>query len=195
MFCFCSWTCFLLVIHLTGESVAAAKQRIQALRQVKEFTQCLLECVVVVRLARACLCMCTRVRVWVCLFQMQDYCTKHTGDGGLPFSCMCMKPLFSCMCIKSSTHTCTHAHSHTRMHTYTSSYKHLRTQVVDVLTLLRPPHRASRPKRILVVLRGLPGSGKSFLAKKMRDVEVEEGGEPPRVHSLDDYFIAVRGCG
>jgi len=79
-----------------------------------------------------------------------------------------------------------HAHTHTRRHTH--------TQVVDALTLLRPPHRASRPKRILVVLRGLPGSGKSFLAKKMRDVEVEEGGEPPRVHAIDDYFIAVCLC-
>ncbi|KAF5834235.1 hypothetical protein DUNSADRAFT_9188, partial [Dunaliella salina] len=62
--------------------------------------------------------------------------------------------------------------------------------VVDVLTLLRPPQRSTRPKRILIVLRGLPGSGKSFLAKKIRDVEVEEGGEPPRVHAIDDYFVA-----
>lgn len=69
----------------------------------------------------------------------------------------------------------------------------LRT-VVDVQTLLRAPGRAARPARILIVLRGLPGSGKSFLAKKLRDAEVEEGGEAPRLHALDDYFVAVSGC-
>jgi len=46
-----------------------------------------------------------------------------------------------------------------------------------------------------VILRGLPGSGKSYLAKKLRDTEVEEGGEPPRVHAIDDYFVAVSSRG
>lgn len=33
-----------------------------------------------------------------------------------------------------------------------------------------------------------PGSGKSYLAKVLRDVEVMNGGSAPRIHSMDDYF-------
>lgn len=35
----------------------------------------------------------------------------------------------------------------------------------------------------------LIGSGKSYLAKALRDVEVENGGCAPRIHSIDDYFM------
>lgn len=35
----------------------------------------------------------------------------------------------------------------------------------------------------------LIGSGKSYLAKALRDVEVENGGRAPRIHSIDDYFM------
>lgn len=33
------------------------------------------------------------------------------------------------------------------------------------------------------------GSGKSYLAKMLRDIEVENGGEAPRIHSMDEYFM------
>lgn len=33
------------------------------------------------------------------------------------------------------------------------------------------------------------GSGKSYLAKLLRDIEVENGGSAPRIHSMDDYFM------
>ncbi|KAI5606639.1 YLP motif-containing protein 1 isoform X1 [Silurus asotus] len=59
----------------------------------------------------------------------------------------------------------------------------------NVDDLLKPPGRASRPDRIVVIMRGLPGSGKSHLAKLIRDKEVEFGGAPPRVLGLDDYFM------
>ena len=63
---------------------------------------------------------------------------------------------------------------------------------VDALSLLSPgPGRSGRPKRIAVLLRGLPGSGKSHVARLMRDKEVAAGGEPPRILSLDDYFMTV----
>ncbi len=42
-----------------------------------------------------------------------------------------------------------------------------------------------------MLLRGLPGSGKSAVAKRIRDAEVEAGGEPPRTFSIDEYFITV----
>lgn len=42
--------------------------------------------------------------------------------------------------------------------------------------------------RILVVIRGLPGSGKTHIAKLIKDKEVEMGGSAPRILSIDDYF-------
>lgn len=33
------------------------------------------------------------------------------------------------------------------------------------------------------------GSGKTYLAKMLRDLEVENGGDAPRIHSMDDYFM------
>ncbi|KAL7888676.1 hypothetical protein AOLI_G00036500 [Acnodon oligacanthus] len=59
----------------------------------------------------------------------------------------------------------------------------------NVEDILKPPGRATRPDRIVVIMRGLPGSGKSHLAKLIRDKEVECGGAPPRVLGLDDYFM------
>lgn len=70
--------------------------------------------------------------------------------------------------------------------------KHLqpdKPKVIDASHLFRLPHRAIRPDRIVIILRGLPGSGKSYLAKMLRDLEVENGGNAPRIHSMDDYFM------
>ncbi|XP_057952131.1 uncharacterized protein LOC131146512 [Malania oleifera] len=60
---------------------------------------------------------------------------------------------------------------------------------MDASHLFRQPHRATRPEHIVIILRGLPGSGKSYLAKMLRDLEVENGGNAPRIHSMDDYFM------
>ncbi|CAI9112273.1 OLC1v1012694C2 [Oldenlandia corymbosa var. corymbosa] len=62
-------------------------------------------------------------------------------------------------------------------------------QNIDASHIIKYPHRASRPDRIVVILRGLPGSGKSHMAKMLRDLEVENGGSVPRIHSIDDYFM------
>lgn len=35
----------------------------------------------------------------------------------------------------------------------------------------------------------LSGSGKSHLARALRDVEVMNGGSAPRVHTMDEYFV------
>uniref|UniRef100_A0A8C5T7Z3 YLP motif-containing protein 1 n=1 Tax=Malurus cyaneus samueli TaxID=2593467 RepID=A0A8C5T7Z3_9PASS len=59
----------------------------------------------------------------------------------------------------------------------------------NVDDILKPPGRESRPERIVIIMRGLPGSGKTHVAKLIRDKEVECGGPAPRVLSLDDYFI------
>ena len=63
--------------------------------------------------------------------------------------------------------------------------------VVSAESLFLAPGRGSRPRRIAIIMRGLPGSGKSAAARKLREVELAHGGEPPRVHSIDDYFLMV----
>ncbi|KAK7292237.1 hypothetical protein RIF29_08014 [Crotalaria pallida] len=65
----------------------------------------------------------------------------------------------------------------------------VKPKFIDASHLFRHPHRTSRPDHFVIILRGLPGSGKSYLAKMLRDLEVENGGNAPRIHSLDDYFM------
>uniref|UniRef100_H3DG05 YLP motif-containing protein 1 n=1 Tax=Tetraodon nigroviridis TaxID=99883 RepID=H3DG05_TETNG len=62
-------------------------------------------------------------------------------------------------------------------------------EIKNIEDILKPPGRSSRPERIVIIMRGLPGSGKSHVAKLIRDKEVECGGTPPRVLVLDDYFM------
>ncbi|KAJ4826874.1 hypothetical protein Tsubulata_032453 [Turnera subulata] len=61
--------------------------------------------------------------------------------------------------------------------------------VINGTRLFRHPNRATRPEHIVIILRGLPGSGKSYLARLLRDLEVENGCDAPRIHSMDDYFM------
>ena len=56
-------------------------------------------------------------------------------------------------------------------------------------SLLFAPHRATRPHAIVVLVRGIPGSGKSWLAQKLRALEIENGGKPPRILSIDPFFM------
>ena len=42
-------------------------------------------------------------------------------------------------------------------------------------------------------MRGLPGSGKSRLARLIRELEKEAGAPAPRLLSLDDYFEGEDG--
>ncbi|KAL4195573.1 hypothetical protein AMTRI_Chr05g73970 [Amborella trichopoda] len=60
---------------------------------------------------------------------------------------------------------------------------------VDASLLFKHPHRSTRPDHFVIILRGLPGSGKSYVAKALRDLEVANGGKAPRIHSMDDYFM------
>ncbi|CAN9507380.1 unnamed protein product [Ophioblennius macclurei] len=62
-------------------------------------------------------------------------------------------------------------------------------EIKNIDDILKPPGRHSRPERIVIIMRGLPGSGKSHVAKLIRDKEVDCGGTPPRVLVLDDYFM------
>ncbi|XP_051123126.1 uncharacterized protein LOC127246010 isoform X2 [Andrographis paniculata] len=72
------------------------------------------------------------------------------------------------------------------------SSRHLpldKPRIIDASHILKHPHRANRPDHMVIILRGLPGSGKSYLAKLLRDLEVENGGTAPRIHSMDEYFM------
>ncbi|XP_044026105.1 YLP motif-containing protein 1 isoform X3 [Siniperca chuatsi] len=62
-------------------------------------------------------------------------------------------------------------------------------EIKNIDDILKPPGRLSRPERIVIIMRGLPGSGKSHVAKLIRDKEVDCGGAPPRVLVLDEYFM------
>lgn len=62
-------------------------------------------------------------------------------------------------------------------------------EMKNIDDILKMPGRLSRPDRIVIIMRGLPGSGKSHVAKLIRDKEVHCGGAPPRVIVLDDYFM------
>ncbi|XP_057375414.1 uncharacterized protein LOC130696351 isoform X2 [Daphnia carinata] len=66
-------------------------------------------------------------------------------------------------------------------------------EVVMVEDLLLPPGRYGRPPRIVVVLRGLPGSGKSHLARLIKEKEMAMGGPAPRILSIDDYYLLDEG--
>ena len=59
---------------------------------------------------------------------------------------------------------------------------------MQVDDLINPPGRYMRPPKIVVIFRGLPGSGKSFVAKNIKSQESSYGSEAPRILALDDYF-------
>lgn len=62
--------------------------------------------------------------------------------------------------------------------------------LISIEKLLLNPGRKRRPRRIVIVIRGLPGSGKTHIAKLIKDKEVEMGGSAPRILSIDDYFTS-----
>lgn len=48
-------------------------------------------------------------------------------------------------------------------------------EITDIRELLEAPGRANRPSKIMIILRGVPGSGKSYLASLIERKEVEKG--------------------
>ena len=61
-------------------------------------------------------------------------------------------------------------------------------QTLKLEDIFEPPGRYVRPPKIVIILRGLPGAGKSLIAKKIKAKETELGSDAPRVLCLDDYF-------
>ena len=54
--------------------------------------------------------------------------------------------------------------------------------------IIEAPGRQMRPSKIVIILRGPPGCGKSFLAKNIKDTETLYGSSALRILALDDYF-------
>ncbi|XP_062516976.1 YLP motif-containing protein 1-like [Corticium candelabrum] len=62
-------------------------------------------------------------------------------------------------------------------------------ETVNVEELFDEPERSSRPSQFVIILRGPPGTGKSHVAKLLKDKEVQHNGVSIRILSLDDYFL------
>lgn len=68
---------------------------------------------------------------------------------------------------------------------------HSRTKNIrNIKELLEDPGRKRRPAKIMIILRGPAGSGKSYLTGLIRKKEIEKGaGDKFLALSIDDYFI------
>lgn len=63
-------------------------------------------------------------------------------------------------------------------------------EIMDIRELLEEPGKLKRPDKIMIVLRGAPGSGKTFLAHLIERKEVENGNrEGFKLLTIDDYFV------
>lgn len=62
-------------------------------------------------------------------------------------------------------------------------------EVTTVEELFDDPGRSSRQSQFVIILRGPPGTGKSHVAKLLKEKEVEHNGVAVRILSLDDYFL------
>uniref|UniRef100_A0A2C9K7P1 YLP motif-containing protein 1 n=1 Tax=Biomphalaria glabrata TaxID=6526 RepID=A0A2C9K7P1_BIOGL len=62
-------------------------------------------------------------------------------------------------------------------------------ETVKIEDILCPPGRLTRPPQIVVIIRGLPGSGKTYISKLIREKETNYGGSAARMLCLDDYFM------
>jgi len=61
--------------------------------------------------------------------------------------------------------------------------------LINIEDIIAKPGRLTRPKKICVILRGPPGSGKSHVAKLLKEKELDMGNTNARILSIDDYFI------
>jgi YLP motif-containing protein 1 len=63
------------------------------------------------------------------------------------------------------------------------------SKIVSIESILHKPGRDTRPHKLCIILRGPPGSGKSFLANLIKQEE-EKLAEKPKILSIDNYFIS-----
>jgi len=66
-------------------------------------------------------------------------------------------------------------------------FKHPRT--ISIKNILWLPERRFRPHKILIIIRGAAGSGKSHLVQLIKRKEIEMGNSDIRILSIDDYYL------
>lgn len=65
-----------------------------------------------------------------------------------------------------------------------------RPRVISAADVFLPPLRNSRAPFIALIVRGLPGSGKSQLCRQLKELEATHGAaNEVRVMSIDDYYL------
>lgn len=64
-----------------------------------------------------------------------------------------------------------------------------KVETLSVEDVLCNPGRKARPEHIVVIVRGLPGSGKTYVSKLLKEKEIKNGGAVPRMLCIDDYFM------
>ncbi|CAF1444116.1 unnamed protein product [Adineta ricciae] len=64
-------------------------------------------------------------------------------------------------------------------------------QLIPIDSILKEPGRSQRPPQIIIFMRGLPGSGKSYVADLIKNEEElqSKGSNKPKILSIDNYFI------
>ncbi|KAL1450763.1 hypothetical protein WDU94_003088 [Cyamophila willieti] len=73
---------------------------------------------------------------------------------------------------------------------YEEKSRNVEQKKIAIDDLLESPGRNTRPDKIALFLRGPPCSGKSFVARIIKEKEAANGGERNlRILSLDDYFM------
>lgn len=66
-------------------------------------------------------------------------------------------------------------------------FKHPKT--LSIKNILWLPERKFRSHKILIIIRGAPGSGKSHLVQLIKKKEIEMGNSDIRILSIDDYYL------
>lgn len=75
------------------------------------------------------------------------------------------------------------------MNQFETSNHPVTNPIVAINDILHRPKRDRRPAKMVIILRGLPGSGKSYLTNLIKSEEEKWSNEKPKVFSIDNYFI------
>ncbi|XP_033125870.1 uncharacterized protein LOC117123911 isoform X2 [Anneissia japonica] len=62
-------------------------------------------------------------------------------------------------------------------------------ELFNIMDILTTPGSAKRSSNTIIILRGPPGAGKTYMAKLLKEKETQNGGQAPRMLCLDDYFM------
>lgn len=60
---------------------------------------------------------------------------------------------------------------------------------IPIMEFLENPGRLIRPRKICIIIRGPPGSGKSYVAKLIKEKERRMADDNLRILSIDDYYL------